>query len=127
MILMSIFAVAFISLSNPLKLLIQKASKNDILRKLGVRENRIINISAFEIFVSSFIPGIIIGGFGAYGLYRFLKYIFIDFGWYSLPYKSYLFFPVIGVVVGIFGSLYYIIFYFSMKVNFYKYRPRNLE
>ncbi|UJG43812.1 MAG: hypothetical protein K9W46_01180 [Candidatus Heimdallarchaeum endolithica] len=127
MILMSIFAVAFISLSNPLKLLIQKASKNDILRKLGVRVNRIINISAFEIFVSSFIPGIIIGGFGAYGLYRFLKYIFIDFGWYSLPYKSYLFFPVIGVVVGIFGALYYIIFYFSMKVNFYKYRPRNLE
>ncbi|UJG40955.1 MAG: hypothetical protein K9W45_00505 [Candidatus Heimdallarchaeum aukensis] len=126
-ILMSIFAVAFISLSNPLKLLIQKSSKNDILRKLGVRVNRIINISAFEIFVSSFIPGMILGGLSAYGLYVFFKYIFIDFGWRGLPYKSYMFFPVTGVVIGIFGALYYVIFYFSMKMNFYKYRPRNLE
>ena len=118
---------AFISISNPLKLLQKKVGKFDILKKLGVRTNRIILISALELLISCILPGLILGWMIGYGLIRLTIWVFFGLYYFILPFKFT--FPVSALVTAfiIVPVVYYTIFFVTMKYNFQKYRPRNLE
>lgn len=128
-IFICLIAIVYTSASNPIKLLQAKMVKHDILKKMGVPTKKIILLSAMELFFSCLLPGLALGGFLGYQLMRFFNFIFIDLTSYNavLPYKIQV--PIvltIAIFVGI-PIIYYSIFFLTMKMNFYKYRPRNLE
>ncbi|MHA1399811.1 MAG: hypothetical protein ACTSQE_05665 [Candidatus Heimdallarchaeaceae archaeon] len=126
-LLICLISIAFVSLSNPLKMLQQKASKNDILRKLGVRTNKIILLAAFELFVACVIPGLLLGGLIGYGLLKLMAWMFLDLFFIRLPYKVVMPWNIMILTFVGLPALYYLIFALAMKANFFKYRPRNLE
>jgi len=127
-ILICIAAVVFTSLSNPLKILQRRVVKHDIMKKIGLPTNRIIFLSAMELFIACILPGLAIGAAGGYGLLRLFSWIFISPPYSGgLPFKTIIPYHV-GLVIflGI-PLLFYSIFIVSMKRNFAKYRPKNLE
>ncbi|MCG3255985.1 MAG: hypothetical protein KAU62_07865 [Candidatus Heimdallarchaeota archaeon] len=127
-ILICIAAVVFTSLSNPLKMLQRRIVKHDIMKKIGLPTNRIIFLSAIELFIACILPGLAIGAAGGYGLLRLFSWIFISPPYSGgLPFKTIIPYHV-GLVIflGV-PLLFYSIFIVSMKRNFAKYRPKNLE
>ena len=127
-ILICIAAVVFTSLSNPLKILQRRVVKHDIMKKIGLPTNRIVFLSAMELFIACILPGLAIGAAGGYGLLRLFSWIFISPPYSGgLPFKTIIPYHV-GLVIflGI-PLLFYSIFIVSMKRNFAKYRPKNLE
>ena len=130
-ILICFAAVAFTSLSNPLKILQRRLVKHDVLKKIGIPTNRIISLSALELFISCIIPGLILGGAAGYGLLKLFNWLFIDsmstYGSGGLPFKIYFPYQVILIVFVAIPVVFYIIFFVAMKYNFAKYMPKNLE
>jgi len=127
-ILICIAAVVFTSLSNPLKILQRRIVKHDILKKIGIPTNRIIFLSALELFIACILPGLALGAGGGYGLLSLFSWIFINPPYTdSLPFATIIPYHV-GLVIflGI-PLLFYSIFILSMSRNFAKYRPKNLE
>ncbi len=127
-ILICIAAVVFTSLSNPLKILQRRIVKHDILKKIGIPTNRIIFLSALELFMACILPGLALGAGGGYGLLRLFSWIFINPPYAdSLPFNTIIPYHI-GLVIflGI-PILFYSIFIVSMSRNFAKYRPKNLE
>ncbi len=128
-ILICFAAVAFTSLSNPLKILQKRLVKHDILKKIGIPTNRIILLSALELFISCIIPGLILGGAAGYGLLRLFNWLFIDSmsGYGGLPFKIFFPYQVALLIFVAIPVIFYTIFFIAMKYNFAKYRPKNLE
>ena len=128
-ILICFASVAFTSLSNPLKILQKRLVKHDILKKIGIPTNRIISLSALELFISCIVPGLILGGAAGYGLLRLFTWLFIGtLSIYSgLPYKIFFPYQIILIIFLAIPVLFYTIFFISMKLNFMKYIPQNLE
>ncbi|MCG3217153.1 MAG: hypothetical protein KAS63_10525 [Candidatus Heimdallarchaeota archaeon] len=126
-ILICIAAVAFTSISNPMKILQRRITKHDVLKKIGIPTNRIIFLSALELFISCIVPGLILGAASGYGLIKLLDFILLGFRYNSLPYvMPFPFGTVIIVFLGI-PVIFYGIYFVAMKYNFAKYMPRNLE
>ncbi len=126
-ILVCIAAVIFTSISNPMKILQRRTTKHDVLKKIGIPTNRIIFLSALELFISCIIPGLAVGAVAGYGLIKLLNYILLGFRPSALPYAMP--FPYVVVLVVFLGIpvVFYAIFFLAMKRNFAKYMPRNLE
>ena len=128
-ILICIAAVVFISISNPLKILQKRITKNDVLKKIGIPTNSIIFVSALEFLTVCVLPGLVIGGAAGYGLVRLFGFLFLGsgFGGAHLPYVVQ--FPVSAMLLIFIGIplLFFGIFFAAMKVNFIRFRPRNLE
>jgi hypothetical protein len=103
--------------------------KHDILKKIGIPTNRIIFLSALELFISCIIPGLILGGAAGYGLLRLFNWLFIDsmtpYG--GLPFEIFFPYQVILIVFVAIPIVFYSIFFVAMKYNFARYRPKNLE
>jgi hypothetical protein len=127
-ILICIAAVVFTSLSNPLKILQRRIVKHDILKKIGIPTNRIIFLSAFEIFLACILPGLALGAGGGYGLLSLFSWIFVNPPYVdSLPINIAIpYYVGLVIFLGI-PLLFYSIFVVSMSRNFAKYRPKNLE
>lgn len=128
-IIICIAAIAFTSFSNPLKILQNRITKHDVLKKIGVPTLYIIGVAALEILLACIIPGLVLGGAAGYGFVKLLDFLLIrSFASQAgLPYiMQYPPIAMILIFVGI-PILFYILFYISMKANFFKYRPRNLE
>ncbi len=128
-ILICLAAVVFISISNPLKILQKRITKNDVLKKIGIPTNSIIFVSGLEFLVACVLPGLAIGGAAGYGLVQLFSFLFLEtgFGGASLPYVVQ--FPVSAMLLIFIGIplLFFGIFFAAMKVNFIRFRPRNLE
>jgi len=128
-IIICIAAIAFTSFSNPLKILQNRITKHDVLKKIGVPTLYIIGVAALEIFLACIVPGLVLGGAAGYGFVKLLDLLLI--GSFApqagLPYLMQ--YPPIAMILIFVGIpiLFYILFYISMKANFIKYRPRNLE
>ncbi|MBY9001088.1 MAG: hypothetical protein KGD64_09250 [Candidatus Heimdallarchaeota archaeon] len=120
-------AIIFTSLSNPLKILQRRTVKHDALKKIGISTRQIIFVSAIELFIAALLPGLILGGLAGYGLERAFNLLLIEFTYDILPYAMpFPFVLVICLFVGI-PLMFFGIYYLSMKRNFAKYQPRNLE
>ncbi len=128
-ILICIAAVVFISISNPLKILQKRITKNDVLKKIGIPTNSIIFVSGLEFLIACVLPGLAIGGAAGYGLVKLFGFLFLEsgFGSANLPYVVQ--FPVSTMLLIFLGIplLFFGIFFVAMKVNFIRFRPRNLE
>ncbi|MFW9852211.1 MAG: hypothetical protein ACFFDS_04680, partial [Candidatus Thorarchaeota archaeon] len=128
-ILICLAAVVFISISNPLKILQKRITKNDVLKKIGIPTNSIIFVSILEFLIACVLPGLAIGGAAGYGLVRLFGFLFLEsgFGGANLPYAVP--FPVSAMLVIFIGIpiLFFGIFFTAMKVNFIRFKPRNLE
>jgi hypothetical protein len=126
-ILVCLIVVVFISISNPIKMLQQRVHKNDRLKKIGISTKRIVNMATWEIFLTGVLPGILLGigfGFGIISLFirasRMYFYSGMNFLIVYSPYAMIISFVLTPV-------LFFSIFYVSMKRNYAKYQPRNLE
>jgi len=125
--LISIVAIVFISITNPIKILQHRMHKHDRLKKMGISTKKIIRLSIWETFFSGVLPGLIVGtGAGIALIYLFISttrryfYAGIDFVYVYSPLAiilSYVAAPI----------LFYVIFYLSMKRNYARYMPRNIE
>jgi hypothetical protein len=128
-ILICLAAVVFISISNPLKILQKRITKNDVLKKIGIPTNSIIFVSGLEFLVTCVLPGLAIGGVAGYGLVQLFSFLFLEsgFGGARLPYVVQ--FPVSAMLLIFIGIpvLFFGIFFAAMKVNFIRFIPRNLE
>ncbi|MHA1418929.1 MAG: hypothetical protein ACTSYH_00365 [Candidatus Heimdallarchaeaceae archaeon] len=126
-VIICLAAVVFTSLSNPLKILQRRIVKHDALKKMGISTRQIILVSAIELFIASIVPGLLLGALAGYGLERGFNAILLGLSYDMLPYT--LPFPYILVLCLFLGIplLFFGIYYLSMKRNFAKYQPRNLE
>ncbi|MFW9852129.1 MAG: hypothetical protein ACFFDS_04260 [Candidatus Thorarchaeota archaeon] len=126
-ILVCLIVVVFISISNPIKMLQQRVHKNDRLKKIGISTKRIVNMSTWEIFATGVLPGILLGtgfGFGIITLFiRASRMYFYSGMNFLIVYSP--FAMIISYVLT--PLLFFSIFYVSMKGNYAKYQPRNLE
>ena len=125
--LVCLIAIAFISISNPIKILQQRITKNDRLKKMGISTKRIIRLTMFEAMFTGIIPGLILGtgvGFAImWGFTWATKRFFYSGINYLWKFNAVAF--IIAYVVA--PVLFMGIFYLSMKRNYAKYMPRNLE
>ncbi len=128
-ILICLAAVAFTSLSNPLKILQRRLVKHDILKKIGIPTNRIIFLSALELFVSCIVLGLALGGAAGYGLLSLFNWLFIESPAVQggLPFQMHFPYQVMLIIFLAIPVVFYTIFFLAMKYNFAKYRPKNLE
>ncbi len=126
-LLISLISIAFTSMSNPLKILQKRMEKHDILKKMGVPNKVIIQMSSMELFAVGVAPGIIIGGLLGWLISKGVIYIFGTFRNATLPMKLY--FPPIAMltVFIIIPALFFVIFGLTMKAKFAAYMPVNLE
>lgn len=126
-ILVCLIVIAFISISNPIKMLQQRVHKNDRLKKIGISTKRIIGMSMWEALISGVLPGILLGtgfGFGIIALFIKTSKLYFYSGINFLIVYSPLALIISFVISPV---LFFTIFYFSMKRNYEKYQPRNLE
>jgi hypothetical protein len=126
-ILICLIAVVFTSLSNPVKILQKRITKHDVLKKIGIPSNSIILLTGLELLTSAILPGMILGGLAGYGLVRLTGLLILSFTYSPIPYV--LPFPyqaMLSIFIGI-PVLFYGIFFISMKINFVRFKPRNLE
>ncbi|MHA1198463.1 MAG: hypothetical protein ACTSQF_03830 [Candidatus Heimdallarchaeaceae archaeon] len=126
-VIICLAAIIFTSLSNPLKILQRRITKHDALKKIGISTRQIILVSAIELFVAAIVPGLLLGALAGYGLERAFNAILVELSYDILPYA--LPFPyvlVLSLFLGI-PLIFFGIYYISMKRNFAKYQPRNLE
>ncbi len=126
-IIICLAAVVFTSLSNPLKILQRRKVKHDSLKKIGISTRQIIIVSAIELFIAAIVPGLLLGALAGYGIERAFNSILIELAYDILPYAMP--FPYVLVICLFFGIplVFFGIYYLSMKRNFAKYQPRNLE
>ena len=125
--LVCLIAIAFISISNPIKILQQRITKNDRLKKMGISTKRIIRLTMFEAMFTGIIPGLLLGtgvGFAImWGFTWATKRFFYSGINYLWKFNAVAF--IIAYIVA--PVLFMGIFYLSMKRNYAKYMPRNLE
>ncbi|MHA1217691.1 MAG: hypothetical protein ACTSO5_03295 [Candidatus Heimdallarchaeaceae archaeon] len=125
--LVCLIAIAFISISNPIKILQQRVTKNDRLKKMGISTKRIIRLTMFEAMFTGIIPGLFLGtgvGFAImWGFTWATKRFFYSGINYLWKFNAVAF--IIAYIVA--PVLFMGIFYLSMKRNYAKYMPRNLE
>ncbi len=126
-ILVCLIAIAFVSISNPIKILQQRITKNDRLKKMGISTKRIIRMTMVETALTGVLPGLLLGsGVGFAILWGFTwatnKFFYSGIN-YLWKFNALAF--IIGFVIA--PVLFLGIFYLSMKRNYAKYMPRNLE
>ena len=59
--LICLIAIAFVSISNPIKILQQRITKNDRLKKMGLSTKRIIRLTMIETALTGVLPGLLLG------------------------------------------------------------------
>ncbi|NPD90136.1 MAG: ABC transporter permease [Asgard group archaeon] len=125
--LICIIAIIFISISNPIKILQHRTHKHDRLKKMGISTKRIIRLTIWETFFSGVLPGLIVGaGAGLALIYLFItttkKYFYSGINFLYI-------FPPLSIILSFVVAplLFYTIFYLSMKRNYARYMPRNIE
>ncbi|MCK4896328.1 MAG: ABC transporter permease, partial [Candidatus Heimdallarchaeota archaeon] len=126
-VIICLAAIVFTSLSNPLKILQRRITKHDALKKIGISTRQIILVSAIELFIAAIVPGLMLGALAGYGLERAFNSILVELSYDILPYT--LPFPYVLMLCMFIGIplIFFGIYYISMKRNFAKYQPRNLE
>ncbi|MCE7749331.1 MAG: ABC transporter permease, partial [Candidatus Heimdallarchaeota archaeon] len=126
-ILICLVAIVFISISNPLKILQQRTNKNDRLKKMGISTKRIIRLTMSETFFAGVLPGVVMGTGAGFGLIAL--FILVIKNYFYSGVKFLLDFNITALVIAyiVAPALFMSIFYFSMKANYAKYMPRNLE
>jgi hypothetical protein len=122
-----IIAIIFISMSNPIKILQHRTHKYDRLKKMGISTKRIVRLSIWETFFSGVFPGLIVGT----GIGFLLTYLFISATkrYFYAGINFLYIFPPLAIVLSFIGAplLFFTIFYLSMKRNYARYMPRNIE
>ncbi|MCG3226934.1 MAG: hypothetical protein H7645_08440, partial [Candidatus Heimdallarchaeota archaeon] len=126
-ILICLIAIIFTSLSNPIKILQRRITKHDVLKKIGIPSNSIILITGLELLISAILPGLILGGVAGYGLVRLTGYLMLSFTYSSIPFVIPYPFPAMLLIFLGIPVMFYTIFFVAMKINFVRFRPRNLE
>jgi hypothetical protein len=126
-VIICLAAIVFTSLSNPLKILQRRKVKHDALKKIGISTRQIIVVSAIELFIASIVPGLLLGALAGYGIERLFNNFLVLLSTNLLPYAMP--FPYVIVLCLFIGIplVFFGIYYLSMKRNFAKYQPRNLE
>ncbi|MHA1399800.1 MAG: hypothetical protein ACTSQE_05610, partial [Candidatus Heimdallarchaeaceae archaeon] len=126
-LLISLISIVFTSMSNPLKILQKRIGKHDILKKMGVPNSRIIQMSSFELFIIGILPGILVGGAAGFTITRVIIWMFKDLREGTLPTLLRLP-PIAMLMIFVFvPALFFLIFYLTMKAQFAAYEPMNLE
>ncbi len=126
-ILICLIAIVFISISNPLKILQQRTNKNDRLKKMGISTKRIIQLTMTETFMAGVLPGMIIGTGAAFGLISLFLMVIKNYFYSGINFLIDFNLGAMIIAYIIAPVLFMSIFYFSMKANYAKYMPRNLE
>lgn len=126
-ILICLTAIVFTSLSNPIKILQRRITKHDVLRKIGAPSTSIILLTGLELLISAILPGLVLGGLMGYGLVRLTGFLMLSFSYSVLPYAIPYPYPAMLLIFLGIPILFYAIFFIAMKINFIKFRPRNLE
>ncbi len=126
-ILICLIAIVFVSISNPIKILQQRTNKNDRLKKMGISTKKIIRLTAIETLISGVLPGVLLGvGFGYAIITLFITATQSYF--YSGINFLLVFSPAALIISFIVApGLFFGIFYLSMRRNYARYLPRNLE
>ena len=126
-ILVCLIAIVYISISNPLKILQQRTNKNDRLKKMGISTKRIIKLTMLETFFAGVVPGAVIGTGAAFGLIVLFNVVVRNYFYAGIHYL--IDFNIAALIIAyiIAPLLFMTIFYFSMKANYARYLPRNLE
>jgi len=126
-ILICLIAIAFISITNPIKLLQKRTNKNDRLKKMGISTKKIIQLTALETFVSGVLPGILLGTGFAFAIITGFILATKAFFYGGIKYLVVLSPMALIIAYVLTPILFYSIFYLSMKRNYARYLPRNLE
>ncbi|MHA1200406.1 MAG: hypothetical protein ACTSQF_13870, partial [Candidatus Heimdallarchaeaceae archaeon] len=126
-ILICLVAIVFISISNPLKILQQRTNKNDRLKKMGISTKRIIRLTMSETFFAGVLPGVVIGTGAGFGLISLFTLVIKNYFYSGVNYLIDFNLAALIIAYVVAPALFMSIFYFSMKVNYARYMPRNLE
>jgi hypothetical protein len=126
-IFICLIAIVYISMSNPLKILQQRTTKNDRLKKMGISTKRIIRLTMMETFFAGVLPGAAIGTAAAFGLISLFILVIKNYFYTGINFL--VDFNITALIIAYIAApaLFMTIFYFSMKFNYAKYMPRNLE
>lgn len=126
-LLVSILGLVFISITSPIKTLVQRLNKNDILKKIGVPTRVIIAQTIAEYILGSIILGVIPGYFASLLVAKLILGAYLEPFESPFHYQCYLPISVILTIFVILPMLYITIFGVTMWLNFRKYRPINTE
>ncbi len=126
-LLICLVAIVFISVSNPLKILQQRANKNDRLKKMGISTKRIIRLTMSETFFAGVLPGAVMGTAAAFGLISLFILVIKNYFYSGINFLIDFNIGALIIAYIVAPALFMSIFYFSMKANYAKYMPRNLE
>ncbi|MHA1415864.1 MAG: hypothetical protein ACTSRR_06335 [Candidatus Heimdallarchaeaceae archaeon] len=126
-LLVCIISIVFTSMSNPLKILQRRMGKHDILKKMGIPNKLIIQMSSFELFMIGILPGIISGTAVGFTITEIIRRVLRSLRQEMLP-NPIQFPPVIAVIIFlVIPVMFFSIFYMTMKMQFARYQPMNLE
>ncbi|MCE7747338.1 MAG: ABC transporter permease [Candidatus Heimdallarchaeota archaeon] len=126
-VLICLVAIVYISISNPLKILQQRTNKNDRLKKMGISTKRIIQLTMSETFFAGVLPGMVMGTGAGFGLIALFILVIKNYFYSGINFLIDFNIAALIIAYVVAPALFMSIFYFSMKANYAKYMPRNLE
>ncbi|UJG43800.1 MAG: hypothetical protein K9W46_01120 [Candidatus Heimdallarchaeum endolithica] len=126
-LLICTISIIFTSMSNPLKILQRRMGKHDILKKMGIPNKLIIQMSSFELFMIGILPGLIGGTAVGFTITEIIRRVLRSLREEMLP-NPVQFPPVIALMIFlVIPAMFFSIFYITMKMQFARYQPMNLE
>ncbi|MHA1777996.1 MAG: hypothetical protein ACTSYN_00320 [Candidatus Heimdallarchaeaceae archaeon] len=125
-ILICLTTILFISITAPLKTLLYRINKHDVLKKIGIPTHTIIFQTIAEHVIASLFIGIIIGYIGAKILLHYMtSFVLVLLSDLSFNIHDPIWATLLIFVI--FPLMFIGIFAVTMANNFRKYRPINLE
>ncbi len=116
----------FSSFTTATKILEKRVIKHDIMKKMGININTIVNLSAIESFIAAVLPSML---FGSLVGFLILKPMLNLLNYGSEPYPLTVQYPIVGLIIGFLALpvILYINLSYNLRREFAHYTPTQLE